>query len=84
MTKYILSIEGMMCAHCEAHMTEAVKNNFSVKSVEASSKKNQCVIVAEELDENKLQSVVAEAGYELKGIEKSPYEKKGFFSKIKK
>lgn len=84
MTKYILSIDGMMCGHCEAHMNDAVRNNFNVKKVDSSHTKKQCVIVADELDEDKLKSVIAETGYELKSIEKEPYEKKGFFSKLKK
>ncbi len=84
MTKYILKIEGMMCGHCEAHMNDALRNNFSVKKVESSHTKKQCVIVADALDEEKLKSVVAETGYELKSITKEPYEKKGFFSKLKK
>lgn len=84
MTKYTLSIEGMMCGHCEAHMNDAIRNNFTVKSVESSHTKKQCVIVAENLDTDKLKSVVAETGYELKDIKSEPYEKKGFFSKFKK
>lgn len=84
MTKYILSIEGMMCGHCEAHMNEAIRNNFKVKSVESSHSNKQTVIIADELDEDKLKSVVAETGYELKGIETQPYEKKGLFAKLKK
>lgn len=84
MTKYILTIDGMMCGHCEAHMNDTIRNNFTVKKVESSHAKKQCVIVAEELDEDKLKSVVAETGYELKNISKEPYEKKGFFAKLKK
>lgn len=84
MTKYILEIEGMMCGHCEAHMNDAVRNNFSVKKVESSHAKKQCVIIAQELDEEKLKSVIAQTGYELKSITKEPYEKKGLFSKLKR
>lgn len=84
MTKYILTIDGMMCGHCEAHMNDTIRNNFTVKKVESSHAKKQCVIVAEELDEDKLKSVVAETGYELKNISKEPYEKKGLFARLKK
>lgn len=84
MTKYILEIDGMMCGHCEAHMNDTIRNHFSVKKVESSHAKKQCVIVADDIDEDKLKSVVAETGYELKSIAKEPYEKKGFFSKLKK
>lgn len=84
MTKYILGIEGMMCGHCEAHMNDAVRNNFSVKKVESSHTKKQCVIISDDIDEEKLKKVVAETGYELKSISKEPYEKKGLFAKFKK
>ena len=84
MTKYILEIEGMMCGHCEAHMNDTVRNNFSVKKVESSHAKKQCIIIAQELDEEKLKAVIAQTGYELKSIAKEPYEKKGLFSKLKK
>lgn len=84
MTKYILKIDGMMCGHCEAHMNDAIRNHFAVSKVESSHSKKQCVIIAQELDEEKLRGVVAETGYELQGIEKEPYEKKSLFSKLKK
>ena len=84
MYKYVLKIEGMMCGHCEAHMNDTIRNNFSVQNVESSHSKKECVIVAQELDEEKLRKAVADTGYELISIEKTPYEKKGFFSKFKK
>lgn len=84
MFKYVLGIDGMMCGHCEAHMNDAIRNNFTVKKVESSHEKKQCEIIAQELDEEKLKKVVADTGYELLSIEKTPYEKKGFFSKLKK
>lgn len=84
MTKYILKIEGMMCGHCEAHMNDTIRNNFTISKVESSHTEKQCVIIAQELDEDKLRKVVAETGYELVGIEKEPYEKKGLFSRLKK
>lgn len=84
MFKYVLGIDGMMCGHCEAHMNDSIRNNFSVKKVESSHAKKQCVIVADELDEDKLKKVVADTGYTLLSIEKTPYEKKGLFSKLKK
>ena len=33
MTKTILSIEGMQCGMCEAHVNDAIRNNFAVKKV---------------------------------------------------
>ena len=84
MFKYVLGIDGMMCGHCEAHMNDSIRNNFSVKKVESSHANKQCVIISDELDEDKLKKVVADTGYTLLSIEKTPYEKKGLFSKLKK
>ncbi len=84
MNKYILKIEGMMCGHCEAHMNDAIRNHFSVEKVTSSHSKKECVIIAQELDEDKLKKVVADTGYELISISSEPYKKKGFFSKLMK
>ncbi len=84
MNKYILKIEGMMCGHCEAHMNDAIRNHFSVEKVTSSHSKKECVIIAQELDEEKLKKVVADTGYELISISSEPYKKKGLFSKLMK
>lgn len=84
MNKYILKIEGMMCGHCEAHMNDAIRNHFSVEKVTSSHSKKECVIIAQELDEDKLKKVVADTGYELISISSEPYKKKGLFSKLMK
>ena len=36
------------------------------------------------LDEAKLRDVINATGYEVKGVSSAPYEKKGFFSFLKK
>lgn len=84
MFKYTLKIDGMMCAHCEAHMNDEIKNNFDVSSVESSHKNKECIIIANELDEEKLASVMAGTGYTLISIDKKPYQKKGIFAKFRK
>lgn len=79
MVKTTLSITGMMCPRCEAHMNEAIKAAFKVKSVESSHKDNQTVILSKEkLDENLIANTVASAGYKLGGISVEIEEKKGF------
>lgn len=80
MTKYTLKIDGMACGMCEAHINDAIRNNFSVKKVSSSHTKNESIVIAEELDEEKLKSVITETGYTLVGIETEPYKKKGLFS----
>lgn len=69
--KTILHINGMMCGMCESHINDAIRKNFTVKKVKSSKRKNQTVIVADEiLDEEKIRQVIKETGYELVGIEK--------------
>lgn len=80
-----VKIEGMMCGMCEAHMNDAVRNNFDVKKVSSSHKDGETVIISDsELDENKLREAVEKTGYKFISVSSSPYEKKGFFSKFKK
>ena len=85
MQKITLHIEGMACGMCEAHMNDAIRQAFSVKKVTSSHKSKETVILTkEEPDDEKLQAVVAKAGYTLCGIDREPYEKKGFFCAFKK
>ena len=84
MTRIVLKIDGMGCGMCEAHMNDAIRNAFEVKKVTSSHTKKETVILAQNtLDEDRLRQVVAEAGYRLEDIEHGPYEKKGFFGKLK-
>ncbi len=79
MTKTTLSIEGMMCPKCEAHMNEAIREVFQVKKVTSSHAKKQTEILSEApLDEELIKHAVDAAGYTLKGITSEPYEKKSF------
>jgi len=81
MVKITLSIEGMMCAMCEAHMTDAIRKNFKVKKVTSSSADKQTVIIStSELDRDKLEKTVTDAGYKLLSVTTAPYAKKSLFS----
>ena len=83
MVQIELKIEGMMCPMCEAHMNEAVKNEYNVQDVTSSHSKGETVIIAEEeIKEESLAVTVEKAGYKMVGYECKPYEKKGFFSKL--
>ena len=65
----VLEISGMMCPMCESHINDAIRNNFSVKSVKSSHKTGITQIVSEEpLDEEKLRKVIKETGYEVLGV----------------
>ena len=57
MVKITMHVEGMMCGHCEAHVNDAIRSAFDIKSVSSSHRKNETVIIAaEDIDKEKLKS----------------------------
>ena len=84
MVKTTVKVDGMVCAMCEAHVNDAVRNNFTVKSVKADRNKGEAEIVSDaDLDAAKLKSVIAETGYTPGEIVTEPYKKKGFLGLFK-
>jgi len=61
--KPYISIEGMMCAHCEAHVTEAL-DKVGLK-VKADHTKNRAVIESGNADEETVKKAVEDAGYKF-------------------
>ncbi len=85
MFEITLDIDGMMCGMCESHVNGAIRNNLNVKKVTSSHSAGKTVIIsAEDIPDEKLREIIAETGYELKGISRKPYEKKGLFGIFKK
>lgn len=79
MIQTTVGIDGMMCDMCEAHINDAFRKHFAIKSAKANRKRKQCVIVSEEpLDEARIREVVASTGYDLLSISSEPYRKRGF------
>lgn len=61
-----LNIEGMMCAHCQAHVQKALEGVEGVTQVEVSLEENRATVtMSEEVDDQKLANAVAEAGYKV-------------------
>ena len=76
MIETVVKVDGMMCGMCESHVNDAVRKAFP---------EAKTVIHSEQaLDEAKLRDVINATGYEVKGVSSAPYEKKGFFSFLKK
>ena len=68
-----------MCGMCEAHINDAVRQNFKVKRVTSSHSKGKTEILAENpLDDENLKAVIEKSGYTVMEIYSEPYEKKGF------
>ena len=80
MIQTTIGIDGMMCEMCEAHINDAIRRNFTVKSAKSNRKKKQCIVVSEvPLDEAKVREVIGQTGYELLSISSEPYQKKRLF-----
>ena len=86
MIKTTLEIDGMMCGMCESHINDCLRRNFNVKKVSSSHTKGETVIISETApDEEMLKKVIAQTGYELKGIRSEPApEKTGLFGLFRK
>ena len=64
-----LTVKGMMCAHCEAHVKEALEKIDGVTNVIADHEKNLVTLSATTaIDESVLKAAVEGAGYEFAGI----------------
>ena len=75
MLKITAKVEGLKCPNCERHVNEAIKEAFSIKKVTASHTDKEIFIISkEDIDNDKLTAVVAEAGYEVMDIQKETYK----------
>ena len=81
MLKTTLSIEGMACGMCEAHINDTIRKVYpSAKKVASSRKKGESTFLLDvEADETKLKAAIDETGYKYKSMQSEPYKKKGLF-----
>lgn len=85
MQEIIVKVDGMMCGMCEKHVNECIQEKFQVKKVTSSHDKGETVILTEaELSDESITEAIKETGYQVLGIERKPYEKKGLFSAFRK
>lgn len=64
----VIKVEGMMCAHCEARVNEALKKIDGVSEAVANHDLNQVkLILTKDVDESLLKDAVVAAGYDYKG-----------------
>ena len=77
MVQMTLKIDGMACGMCGAHINDAIRSHFNVKKVSSNHSKGETIVQCEEpLEEERLRVVIAETGYELKGVKVAPCEEK--------
>ena len=84
MIKYIVSVDGMQCGMCEAHVNDAVRKALPVKKVSSSHGKRQTVILSDnEIDEQVIRDAINPTGYTVLRVTAEPYEKHSLFSRKK-
>ena len=80
--KVTLSISGMACGMCEAHINDTVRREVSgARKVKSSHTAGECTFVCDEApDADRLLRAISDTGYEMTGIHVEQEEKKrGFF-----
>ena len=82
MVETILRVDGMMCGMCESHINDVVRKTARVNKVTSSHTRGETVIISEQPVD--VEAAIAETGYTVTGVQTRPYEKKGFFSFLKK
>ena len=80
MVKTTVSVTGMVCGMCEAHINDAIRAAFPVKKVTSSRAKKETVILSDEsLDREAVKRAITNAGYTPGSVTEEPFEKKGLF-----
>jgi len=79
MIQTTLTIDGMACTMCEAHVNDAIRRVCQVKKVSSSYKKGTTEILSEApLETSLLHQALDGSGYRILRIESRPVEKKRF------
>jgi len=64
-----INVNGMMCAHCEAHVKKALEAIDGIETAVASHEENLVTITnTKDVDEALIKAAVEEAGYEYAGM----------------
>ncbi len=75
-----LTIDGMACSMCEAHINDVIRSTFSVKKVTSSHRKGTAQILSEEpLPEPLVREAIEKTGYRVLTFAQEPYVKKRLF-----
>ncbi len=83
MNKVTMTIDGMMCNMCEAHVCDAIRKVCGSKAkVSASHTSGQAEIILDgQPDVERMKAAVKDTGYQVLDVKVEPYEKKGLFKR---
>ena len=81
----VITVEGMMCGMCEAHVAEALRKVPGVESAKADRNKKQATVTcAADVSDEALLKAIADTGYDASDVREAEPEKKGLFGFMKK
>ena len=64
-----ITVKGMMCAHCEAHVKKALEALDGIESAIASHEESLVTITTSKpVDEEVIKAAIVDAGYEYAGL----------------
>lgn len=77
MLQLTLTITGMLCGMCEAHINDVIRAACRVKQVSSSHRDGKTVILTEtDISNTHLRELIAQTGYELKRVERTEIARK--------
>ena len=78
-----VSVEGMSCGMCEAHVNDSVRRLYpGAKNIRSSRKKKLTTFIFDgPVDESEVRTAIEGAGYIVTGMRIEPYVKHGLFGK---
>ena len=78
-----VTVHGMVCGMCEAHINDVVRKTFpNAKKVSSSTRKKETTFLTEEkIDPSPLKDAINATGYEFISSETREYVRKGLFSR---
>lgn len=83
MIRTTVSVSGMMCSMCEAHINQAIRDALPVKKVSSSHSKGKTVILSDHpLDKDLLRRTISATGYMMVSAETETIERIPFLSKL--
>ena len=85
MTRITVSVDGMMCGMCEAHVNDAIRRALPAKKVTSSHKRKETVIItAQDIDDSRIRAVVEESGYTCLSIRREAEMPRGLTALFKR
>ena len=83
MVKTVLSIQGMACGMCEAHINDVIRREVpGARKVKSSYKTGECSFESDPApDAEALRRAIAATGYEMTGLRAETVEKKRLFGR---